>query len=107
MSFFTETAKNILGGFDVFYRIIGPPLLAAIFLFGGLGYFILDMYKFNVTKNIEGSFPSQFIINFYFGFMVIAIVFIMLILVFQTIIIRKQGTGHGLGTSTPTTPPNP
>jgi hypothetical protein len=106
MSFFGEVGGKLLDGFEQFYRLIGPPLLAAVFLFGGLGYFVLDMYKFNVVNKVKGSFPTQFIIGFYFYFMVAAIMFILLILVFQTMLLRKhRGTRTNATITHPPTSP--
>lgn len=108
MSFFTSAGSKVMENFDMFYKIIGPPLLAAVFLFGGLGYFILEMYKFNVTNKVEGFFPSQFAINLFFYFAIGLIVFILLILTFQTVLIKKYGNNNQRSESLPSgksTPP--
>jgi hypothetical protein len=81
---------KILESIDQFHKIIGPPLLAAIIMFGVLGYWILDLYKFNVTHKIEGAFPSQFTLIFYFCFSVGMIVLVIGILIFQAQIFKRN-----------------
>jgi hypothetical protein len=81
---------KILENVEQFYRIIGPPLIAAVLLFGGLGYWILELYKFNVLNKITGAFPSQFVLKFYFCFTLGMIVLVIGILIFQARLFKND-----------------
>ncbi|AQU73805.1 hypothetical protein [Priestia megaterium] len=94
---------KFLENLEIFYKLLGPALLSMVVMFGLLGYFILDMYKFNVLHKIQDAFPSQFAIGFYFAFAVGAVVFIGAIISFQASLFSKDS---GNPPSTPTAPPN-
>jgi len=94
---------KFLENLEIFYKLLGPALLAMVFMFGLLGYFILDMYKFNVLHKVQDAFPSQFVISFYFLFAVGAVVFIGAIMIFQSSLFNKESRQPP---SSPNVPPN-
>lgn len=67
-----------------FLKTLGPAYATLVVFFGGLGYFMSDLYKFNVTNKVEHAFPSQNALFMYFIFALFAAVLILLVVTFQT-----------------------
>ncbi|WCK53886.1 hypothetical protein PP175_21595 [Aneurinibacillus sp. Ricciae_BoGa-3] len=73
-------------------KILGPVFAVMFLMYGGLGVFIYFMYTFNVSNHIANSFPSQFIIYFFFIVAIIAAFCITIIALLQSLSFDNKAT---------------